>query len=44
AALVPQGKEAEFFGFYAISYRFASILGPFVFALITDLTGSARLS
>ncbi|MFO7982480.1 MAG: MFS transporter [Desulfuromonadales bacterium] len=44
ASLVPQGKEAEFFGFYSISYRFASILGPLVFALITDLTGSARLS
>lgn len=44
ASLVPQGKEAEFFGFYSISYRFASILGPLVFAFITDMTGSARLS
>ena len=43
-ALIPPGKNAEFFGFYAISSKFASIFGPLVFALITDLTGSARLS
>ena len=32
AALIPPGKNAEFFGFYAISGKFASILGPLVFA------------
>jgi UMF1 family MFS transporter len=42
--LIPPGKNAEFFGFYAISSKFASIFGPLVFALITDLTGSPRLS
>jgi MFS transporter, UMF1 family len=44
AALIPPGKNAEFFGFYAISGKFASILGPLVFAAIADLTGSTRLS
>jgi UMF1 family MFS transporter len=44
SSLIPAGKHAEFFGFYAISAKFASVLGPFVFALITDITGSARLS
>ena len=44
AALVPVGKTAEFFGFYAISGKFAAILGPLIFALIGDLTGSSRLS
>jgi UMF1 family MFS transporter len=43
-ALIPQGKNAEFFGVYAISSKFASIFGPLVFALITDFTGSPRLS
>jgi UMF1 family MFS transporter len=43
-SLIPDGKHAEFFGFYAISAKFASVLGPFIFALITQLTGSARLS
>jgi MFS transporter, UMF1 family len=44
AALIPPGKNAEFFGFYAISGKFAAILGPLVFAAIADLTGSTRLS
>ncbi len=44
ASLVPPGKNAEFFGFYAISGKFASIFGPLIFALIADLTGSSRLS
>jgi UMF1 family MFS transporter len=44
ALFVPADKSAEFFSFYAISGKFASILGPLVFALIADLTGSSRLS
>jgi len=43
-ALIPAGKSAEFFGFYAISAKFASIFGPFVFAVVAELTGSTRLS
>lgn len=42
ASLVPRGRSSEFFGFYAISAKFASILGPFLFALIKHLTGSTR--
>jgi len=44
SSLIPKGKHAEFFGFYAISTKFASVFGPLLFALIIDLTGSARLS
>jgi len=44
SSLIPPGKHAEFFGFYAISAKFASVFGPLVFALIVDITGSARLS
>jgi len=44
AALIPKGRNAEFFGFYAISAKFAAIFGPLVFALITDITGSCRNS
>ena len=43
AALIPPGKSAEFFGFYAISGKFAAIFGPLVFATIADFTGSTRL-
>jgi UMF1 family MFS transporter len=44
AALIPPGKNAEFFAFYAISGKFASIFGPLLFALVADVTGSTRLS
>jgi len=44
ATMVPKRKSAEFFGFFAISNKFASIFGPLVFALVADLTGSSRNS
>ncbi len=44
ASMVPMKKSAEFFGFFTISSRFASIFGPLLFALIADLTGSSRNS
>lgn len=44
ASMVPKQRSAEFFGFYAISSKFASILGPFTFALLIDLTDSNRLA
>jgi UMF1 family MFS transporter len=44
AGLVPPARSAEFFSFFAISSKFASVLGPLVFALLIDLTGSNRLA
>ncbi len=44
ASMIPKHKSAEFFGFYAISSRFASIFGPLLFAVVADLTGSSRNS
>lgn len=44
ASMVPKHKSAEFFGFFTISSRFASIFGPLMFALVADLTGNARNS
>jgi MFS-type transporter involved in bile tolerance (Atg22 family) len=40
--MVPTGRSAEFFGFLNVSSRFSSILGPFIFSLVSLLTGSAR--
>jgi UMF1 family MFS transporter len=40
--LIPPGREAEYFGFYEISDRGTSWLGPFLFALTFDVTGSYR--
>jgi UMF1 family MFS transporter len=40
--LIPLGKEAEYFGFYEISDRGTSWLGPFIFALTFQLSSSYR--
>ncbi|HET7627226.1 MAG TPA: MFS transporter [Bacillales bacterium] len=40
--MIPKGRNAEFFGFYGISSKFAAIFGPFLFALTSQLTGSSR--
>jgi UMF1 family MFS transporter len=42
--LIPAEQSSEYFGFFSISSRFASILGPLMFALIGDITGSTRNS
>jgi UMF1 family MFS transporter len=44
SSMVPKQRSAEFFGFYAISSKFASIFGPLAFALLIDLTGSNRIA
>ena len=40
--LIPAEKSAEFFGFYNISGKFATIAGPLLFGLTGQLTGSSR--
>lgn len=40
----PVGYEAEFFGFFAVSGRFASLLGPLTYGAIVAFTGSLRLA
>ncbi len=43
ASLIPDGKEAEMFGFYALCGRSSSVLGPFLFGLVTVVaTGNQR--
>lgn len=43
-SMVPPLKSAEFFGFYNVSSKFAGIIGPTLFAVVGQLTGSSRLS
>jgi len=38
----PVENSAEFFGFYAIANKFASIFGPLVFGIITLITGNLK--
>ncbi len=40
--LIPPGREAEYFSFYEMSDRGTSWLGPFLFGLTFQLTGSYR--
>ncbi|GHJ44417.1 MFS transporter [Catellatospora sp. TT07R-123] len=42
--LIPKGKEGEYFGFYEISDKGTSWLGPLVFGLAYDITGSYRVA
>ena len=44
AQMVPAGKEAEYFSLYEVSDRGTSWLGPLVFGLAFQLTGSYRSS
>jgi UMF1 family MFS transporter len=40
--MIPRGKEAEYFSLYEISSSGSSALGPLVFALVLQQTGSYR--
>lgn len=44
ALLTPKNKQAEFFGFYAVTGRLSSIIGPLVYGEIALRTGSQRYS
>jgi UMF1 family MFS transporter len=42
--MVPKSQSAEFFGFFSTSSKFAGILGPLIFGLVSQLAGASRLS
>jgi UMF1 family MFS transporter len=42
AALVPEGKQGEFFGFYNMMGKFAAVLGPLMVGVTALATGSTR--
>jgi UMF1 family MFS transporter len=44
AQLAPRSKSGEFFGFYGLSEKFAGILGPLLYGLAGEMTGSPRAS
>ncbi len=41
--LMPKSKSAEFYGFFSVSEKFNTVVGPALMALITQLTGNSRL-
>lgn len=42
--LVPEGKNAEFFGFYNMMGKFAAVLGPLLIAIVAAVTHDERAS
>lgn len=42
AQITPPSRESEFFGFYVLSGKFASMFGPLMFGLVSEATGSQR--
>ncbi|HYG69302.1 MAG TPA: MFS transporter, partial [Anaeromyxobacteraceae bacterium] len=42
ARMIPASRSGEFFGFFAVTEKFAGIFVPAVFALAIGLTGSSR--
>ncbi|MGL1890349.1 MAG: MFS transporter [Spirochaetaceae bacterium] len=41
--LIPAEKAGEFFGFYNMLGKFAAVVGPFLVAIVTKLTGEVRI-
>ena len=39
ATLIPTGREAEFFGFYALVGKTGAVAGPLVFGVVSQATG-----
>jgi UMF1 family MFS transporter len=42
--LMPKSKSAEFYGFFSVSEKFNSVIGPALFALINYYSGNSRLA
>ena len=43
ARLIPDGKEAEFFGFYNMLGKFAAVVGPVLLGTVSLISGDVRL-
>ncbi|HEX7332559.1 MAG TPA: MFS transporter [Pyrinomonadaceae bacterium] len=44
ARMIPEGKEASFFGLYEVSERGTSWMGPLLFSIVIARTGSYRVA
>ena len=42
ARLIPRDRTSEFFGFFAVAERFATIFGPAIFTISVMLTGTSQ--
>ena len=42
ASMIPKHKSSEFFAFFGVFERYAGVLGPAIFAMVIDRTGTGR--
>ena len=42
--LMPKSKSAEFYGFFSVFEKFATVAGPLLFGLVSTIMGESRLS
>ena len=42
--LMPKSKSAEFYGFFSVSEKFNTVIGPLLFSAINQLTGNSRMA
>ena len=42
ASMIPRDRSSEFFAFFSVFERYAGVLGPALFALVVERTGSGR--
>jgi UMF1 family MFS transporter len=42
--MMPKSKSAEFYGFFSVFEKFATILGPLLFGVVSTIMGHSRLS
>ncbi len=42
--MMPKSKSAEFYGFFSVFEKFASILGPLIFGIVSRIMNESRLS
>jgi UMF1 family MFS transporter len=42
ASMIPKHKSSEFFAFFGVFERYAGVLGPAIFAVVVDYSGTGR--
>ena len=42
--LMPQSKSAEFYGFFSVSEKFNTVIGPLLFSIVNQITDNSKLA
>jgi len=41
--IIPKDSGSEFYGFYNILGKFSAVMGPFIVAIVTQMTGQSTI-